>query len=119
MRGRLVRGVAILLLLLTGADLALPDCCGEESESVGTEVSANHRADDAAVLDTASDDSNQNQPTSPTPCTDECFCCLRMLQGVSVAALSAPVSVSQAIATKSDHLPSPPPQSTYHPPRIA
>lgn len=120
MRERLVRGVAILLLLLSGADLACPDCCGGESASAsGAEVSVPRGAENAADPMSASDNSGREEPTRPAPCKDDCFCCLRVLQSVGVAAPSAPVSVSQSIVSKSDHLPSPPPRSTYHPPRIA
>jgi hypothetical protein len=118
-RRRLVRGVAVLLLLLTGIGLTFPDCCGEESVAADTPVSATRKADNAAVLNTASEGSDQDQPTRPAPCNDECFCCLRMLQSVSVASVSAPLLVTPPLVTKTQHLPSPPPRVTYHPPRTA
>jgi|SRR5215510_8566791 len=117
-RNPLFRGLAILLVIfpfvdLTVIDLGFPQLCGDN------------------LMTMITSDSSQNESLSVTPTSDQdqeshsecieenCFCCsTQIVPGapISVAALSAGSFVTEAHPAS---LPTTPPQSTFHPPRLS
>jgi hypothetical protein len=117
-RNRLYRGMAIFLLVfalvdLTIIDLAFPQFC--ESDLSPRSASLN-----AKLISLDLRENNERDRGSDQSCEEEdCFCCCsHIVPGVpvNVAALGLKTLVPAAIINS---LPSPPPQSTYHPPRVS
>ena len=124
--GRLVRAVAVLFLLYTGADIAMPQYfCGEE---VGGLPLASFLSDRAARRDdtptrlaSAPEAPRPNDSDSQAPHDDEdCFCCCaHVLPGLRIThELTAEVKVPASPAGVESPS-SPPLRSTYRPPRFA
>ena len=63
---RLLRAASIVMLTLTAADLANPQCCAEEIRAAST------AANSASVSQTT-----ENPPTASFP--DDCLCCARCI----------------------------------------
>ncbi len=126
--GRLVRGVAIFLLLFTGADLTMQQyfCGGEEigglplqRVTLASTASDRDGENNAAAVPT-SNDSQPDQPSDKAPCDEDCFCCCaHVLPGLGFASICNSELKSPQKPLEKDFLPSPPLQSTYHPPRFA
>lgn len=75
---RVMRGIAILFLVYTAADLADPQMCSEEAISLtSAQVSISHGADakPTAIATTADDDSSRDQYPNPESQDEDCFCC--------------------------------------------
>jgi len=121
MRERVVRVVAILFLVYTGADLTVPQFCGGEmgirrfvqaasSTGVGSE----------AASSTDAGESRQDSPSEPTHSDEDCFCCCtHVLPGRAIAPIAVPLVDSVFAGPKKIDLASPPLQGPYHPPRLA
>lgn len=80
-KGRLVRAVAVLFLLHTGADLVFPQLCNEEP--VGISMNQSLRATDDGSGDyqsapaslPATNESGENPRREESPREEDCFCC--------------------------------------------
>ena len=94
---------ALIILLLTGADLLNPQCCADEIAS----LTARHAGLDAATT--------MPQPPSEFGNTDDCVCCARHLEITAKAApahLDALFAISefvpQPLVLRSPHIDHPP-----------
>jgi len=112
------RGVANLLVIfpfvdLTVIDLGFPQLCGDNLMTMRTIDSSQ----DASLSVTPASDQDQE---SHSECIEEdCFCCsAQIVPGapMSVAALGARSFITEAHPAS---LPTTPPQSTFHPPRLS
>ena len=117
------RGVAIFFLLFTLADLANPHFCSEEMEGLPLPTKGEARMNtdsDRKVAPAATDDS-QHREESPEPGSDneDCFCCCSHI----IPAIHFTVSGADLKTPSTDlfnsSLPTSPPQSRYHPPRLS
>jgi hypothetical protein len=125
--GRLVRAVAVFFLLFTCADLSMPEYfCDEEAGALPVNLTVRQKAGDVATgLDLAAaasttEDALPGAPDSEAPHEEDCFCCCaHVLPAVLVANVGASDAKTPALVLTADSLPSPPLQSTYHPPRFA
>jgi len=126
--GLLVRVLAIFFLLYTGVDIASPQLCSEELLGLLGEVQAveltpvnNGSAHSDSVTIVSALDNSQKDRSSNQPSQDEdCFCCCaHVLPGMMFITVSNFNLTSLAVSIKHNPLPTPPLQSTYHPPRFA
>lgn len=124
MKQKLLKGIVLLLLTYTGAELAFPEFCREGSLSVvvaqGAETASRGDSVDAVVLDVESSAPGIPNEDRQKPNDEDCFCCCAhvmpsplfvdpvVAEQVSLAYTPAAVS----IPTGSLHAP-------YHPPRFA
>ncbi|HKR61858.1 MAG TPA: hypothetical protein VJS64_19380 [Pyrinomonadaceae bacterium] len=75
-----MRGMVLLFLFYTAADIVYPQICGEE---FGKVASSNSSLPGAAAavpsehksLASADDDAQRNQPQNQEPRDEDCFCC--------------------------------------------
>jgi hypothetical protein len=125
MRGRIIRVIAILLLLYTGADMVSPGLCNEELPGLSVEgvtlvfspQRARQATGSAAVLST-DDSSRQHQPSGPISDDDDCFCCCsHVLPGTAFVIENISDLESHVLIAAGERLPTPPLSHTYHPPR--
>lgn len=119
MTARIVRVIAILFLVYTGADLTVPEFCGEEMGLRGF-VEAKSDIESVAAFATDSSEPRQDPPSEPTHSDEDCFCCCtHVLPGYA----TAPVAVSELnsvfAALRIIDVASPPLRGPYHPPRFA
>lgn len=125
--GRALRGVAIFFLLFAGADLAFPEVfCRAETGASQTNSPARVSVADDAISDSAhgalgrSDDSRHDGDSRQTQCDECCFCCCaHVLPGISCDGVPGVPVATTVIQPRSDKLPTPLLQNTYHPPRFA
>jgi hypothetical protein len=126
--GRLVRVIAVFFLIYTGADIMLPQyfCGGEEigNLSLQTKIAttdASKVRENADAFIRSSERSHRDQlPNREAPHEEDCFCCcVHILPGLSFANIGDSELKSPRTPAETDRLPSPPLQSTYHPPRFA
>jgi len=108
-------------MLFPLADVGFPQSCCDEVAGVpiaGTIMLAATLADQANTLIRPGDSGNDQPSRSPLT-DDDCFCCCSHI--LPSPALSVGVSgVKPPAARPSDSsLPSAPPRSTFHPPRLA
>ena len=76
----MMRGVVLLFLFYTAADITYPQVCGEE---LGNVVLANRplsnktaaKQSEPKVSVSADDDTQRNQPQNQEPRDEDCFCC--------------------------------------------
>ena len=127
-QGSLQRWIAVLFLLFAAADISVdlvsPQvCCDELSGLVASGISnvtfPIEASEGAARMGSADDHSMPGQPLSTTPIGEECFCCCsHILPSLrfEVAELNRNPLASGFGDT---FLPVPPPQNTYHPPRLS
>lgn len=120
MTARVVRVIAILFLVHTGADLTVPEFCGEEMGIPGFVQAQSTDIDSVAAFVTASREPKQDEPTQPTHSDEDCFCCCtHVLPGHATAPVGTAELSSAFAALKMTDLASPPLQGPYHPPRFA
>lgn len=125
--GRFVRAVAVFFLLFTGADILMPQYfCDDEIGGISLPTVAasltaqEHAGDGDPRVGADSDDSRSRQPSDTSPHEEDCFCCCaHILPSLPVAPGETFQARQPMAAFVNDPLPSPPLQSTYHPPRIA
>jgi hypothetical protein len=121
MTARLVRAIAILFLVYTGADLTVPQFCGEEMgipKFAEASASTGIRTDAAFATDAS--ESRQDPPSERTHSDEDCFCCCtHVLPGHTTAPVAVPELNSSFRALKKIDAASPPLQGPYHPPRFA
>jgi hypothetical protein len=124
-RNRLYRGMAIFFLIfalvdLTIIDLAFPQLCESDISPMPTSLSAiNSTYLSGTVFAAAStgDDDDRDQRSEPECEEEDCFCCCsHIVPGVPLSIAPLGLKTMAAVAAITS-LPSPPPQSTYHPPR--
>ncbi|MBA3768174.1 MAG: hypothetical protein H0W99_14585 [Acidobacteria bacterium] len=126
-RTQFVRVIAVFFLIYTGADISLPQyfCGGEEIANLS--LRSNPITNDAGDVTeysrekVLSSHSNQDQqPDREVPHGEDCFCCCaHVLPGLSFANVGHSVLTSPRSLRRMGQIPSPPLQSTYHPPRFA
>jgi hypothetical protein len=119
-------GLAVFFLLFVGVDIICPpDCCERlDNLSASSSIPAqDKRADSATNLRVAGEDvhrSPSDQSPDKNQCDDDCcFGCAHMLPTISFSSIAVIDLKSPANILAGEHLPSPPLQSTYHPPRFA
>lgn len=126
--GLLVRVIAIFFLFYTGADIASPQLCSEELLGLSSEVQAAEftpvntgSVQSIATVTVSASEKSQKDRSSDQPSQDEdCFCCCaHVLLGMMFVTISNIDLKSPAASIKHNSLPTPPLQSTYHPPRFA
>ncbi|MGH9845400.1 MAG: hypothetical protein ACREEM_42345 [Blastocatellia bacterium] len=121
--GRWQRGLIFLLLALAFVDMTLidavsPELCndGAESSSEFDIAGAVHEA--AIEHQNLRTDQNSHSDSTPASTGEDCFCCCSHIllgQAFNVARLIPGVRLNIPSA---DILPNPPPQDTFHPPRL-
>ena len=122
--GRLVRAVAVFLLLYTAADLTMPQYfCGEEVGGKSSASLMTSRADQydgtPSRLNSAPEPPRPNAPDDRTPHDEDCFCCcvhvlpalpVTNVGGSEIKLLPAPREIESFTA--------PPLGGTFRPPRL-
>lgn len=125
-KGRLVRAVAVLFLLHTGADLVFPQLCNEEpvgitmnqSFSVAEDPVGDYQAVAASVP--RSNESSENPRRKDPPKDEDCFCCCsHVLPGTITAAIAVTDIPSHVTRLEYLSVLSPPLARAFHPPRFA
>lgn len=118
--------IALLFLVYTGADLALPQyvCSGEEFANLSFQTrkaptpAERINASSNLVSDIARD-SHDSEAPEQEPCEEDCFCCCsHILPGLNLAQFGNSDIRTPRLVAQDDQLLSPPLQSTYHPPRF-
>jgi hypothetical protein len=106
------RWLALFFVVFAIADCCFSEyCCGEKR--IGSLC-----CDEAGATIIASDDSTEHS-SSPLQAEEECFCCCtHILPSIHFAAASLDTTLPENDLTN-PHLPSPPPQNTFHPPRFS
>ena len=119
MASRLFRGIAILFLLYTGAEMTAPQYCNEALSLPKSSALAFDASPSLSAKTASESHSDKDQPSERTPSGDEdCFCCCaHVIPGTAVALNSAPELNVTAGDLQQSGLSSPPLQSPYHPPR--
>lgn len=121
MTARVVRVIAILFLVYTGADLTVPEFCGEEM-GIPRFIQATASTGNGSVVAfaTGPTESRQDPPSEPTHSNEDCFCCCtHVLPGHATAPVAVPELNSVFAALRIIDVASPPLQGPYHPPRFA
>jgi hypothetical protein len=123
---RLYRGIAIFFLIfafvdLTIIDLAFPQLCEDTRGTISTSLNALNSpyfdSDVIALASTGGGD-ERDQHTDPGCREEDCFCCCsHIVPGVPADIAALGLKTLAPVATINS-LPSPPPQRTYHPPRV-
>ncbi len=121
MTARVVRVIAILFLVYTGADLTVPQFCSEEMGiPTFAEASASTGIRTDAPFATDASESSQDPPSERTHSDEDCFCCCaHVLPGHATAPVAVPELKPSFRALKKINVASPTLQSPYHPPRFA
>ncbi len=119
-KSQLLRVIAILFLLHSGADMLFPQLCNEESfggSLSSTLVSSTH-SDVLAV--TASSELPREQPSDPQHTDEDCFCCCAhvMPSPVFESPDDAELVISRSTVARIS-IPSAPSDNPYPPPRLA
>ncbi len=116
---RLFRGIAILFLLYTAAELTAPQYCAEAlSLAQNSERSVLSNDVDLTGVSGGSH-SEKEEPSKRRSSGDEdCFCCCaHVLPGTVMALDALPEPKTTLVEVNKIGLPSPPLQSPYHPPK--
>lgn len=121
MTARFVRVIAILFLLYTGADLTVPQFCGEEMGIPKfTQTIASADSSSRAAFATSEKNSREDPPSERSHSDEDCFCCCaHVLPGHATAMVANSELKSTLAALQKIDLASPSLQSPYHPPRFA
>ena len=125
-RRYLHRGLVLIFFVMTLADIASPQNCGEDVwgllKAASPQSSVQTPADFGPEAARISADSQQQQPASDpdsAPADDDCICCCsHILPGVifHVDEPDLAPSLNEPTVTT---LPTAPPQSAFHPPRLS
>ena len=92
MTARVVRVIAILFLVYTGADLTVPEFCGEEMGIPRFVQATSPTVNGDAAFATDASESRQDSPSDRTHSEEDCFCCCtHVLPGHA----TAPVAVAE------------------------
>ena len=120
------RGIVLIFFVMTLADIASPQNCGEDIwrllKAGPAQVSVQASDDFSPAASFISADIQKQQPPSDSdsaPAEDDCFCCCsHVLPGVffHVDDPGFAPSVSEPTITA---LPTAPPQIAFHPPRLS
>lgn len=116
-----VRVIAILFLVFTGADLTVPEFCSEE---IGlpkfVQATSSTGLGSKAAFATDPGESEQDPPSKPTHSDEDCFCCCtHVLPGHATAPVAIPQMRSRFTNLRMIEVRSPALKSPYHPPRFA
>jgi hypothetical protein len=107
---RLVRVVAVFLLLWAAADMSNASLCAQENEDGGFSVSASAPA--------VRDDAASTPAHAPVQHVDDCFCCSHCVEVIDIA----PALLSSPVASEFQMAGSGAPRSfgsrLYHPPLV-
>lgn len=122
-RPRIVRGLAVLFLLVTLVDIAFPPACCENAEllSAARQNSAllgAGAADEATSIPTSSQSGPEQTPDKSCCDEDCCLFCAHMLLVKAPVAEPALDLNSPALVLDQTFIPSPSLDTTYHPPRF-
>jgi hypothetical protein len=126
-RNRLYRGMAIFLIIfafvdLTIIDLAFPQLCDSDHSPMSSSLNAislAYSTGESYAVASSEDDNDREQHSNQGGAEEDCFCCCSHIVPsvpVNIAALGLKPLAPLASNTS---LPSPPPQSKYHPPRFS
>ncbi len=108
------RWLAIFFIAFALADCWFSDYCCEEKR-----IGSLSGARGATNINIDSSDSTNEQPADSAPIEEECFCCCtHILPGIHFEAVSLEARLPENDLTN-PHLPSPPPQNAFHPPRFS
>lgn len=120
------RAVAICLLLFAFVDIAAPELCGEKFASLFTvnELSSKAQSSNGSITPPSSNfhaegcPENHSQP-NPAHADDECFCCCSHVLPINIFSVTNAIDL-KPLLTSLNHsfLPSSPPRSLFHPPRL-
>ena len=123
LRARLLRGMALFLLLFTVADISFLAPCSETNVLPAASPLAVQRirtgvADHTEALGSSDSPSDQSPEKG---CCDEdcCFLCAHALSPIAVTEVAVVEMKSLSITSADRFVPEPPLRSTYHPPRFA
>jgi hypothetical protein len=122
---QLLRGVAVMLLLLVCADVVLPQpcCTGAEvppAQTADLTESINARVlPHSTVPGASAHQSGPKQPPDIDHCDDNCLCCGHAAPCLRFNVQANPDQKLLVMAVKHDALPAPPLPGTFHPPRYA
>jgi hypothetical protein len=106
--------LAIFFIAFALADCCFSEYCCEEKR-IGP-LCCDSQSASATII--ASDDSTEHS-SAPASTQEECFCCCtHILPSIHFAAASLDTTLPENDLTN-PHLPSPPPQNTFHPPRFS
>jgi hypothetical protein len=109
---RLYRGVALFFLLFTLADLACPQLCRDEL------IEWPHSAAVPPAMRASTTTGPTETPARGAGLEEDCFCCCtHVLPSLMSHALRLEAGLFN-FAPLPGSLPSPPPQDTFHPPRL-
>ena len=123
-QGSIHRWLAVLFLIVASADISAdvisPQECCEELASLAIFSDCNReplaQAPDAALTLDAAD---REEPSSTSGAKEECFCCCaHILPGAHFESGGLEIERVTSILANAI-LPIPPPQGTYHPPRLS
>ena len=125
-QGSLHRWLAVLFLLFAStdisADIVSTELCCEELSGLASctvDVSTLAQDFDSVAIIGVKDNSTPDQPSTPIPNEEECFCCCSHIIP-SVHFEIADLDVEPLVSGFANFiLPIPPPQSMYHPPRLS
>ena len=121
MTARVVRAIAILFLVYTGADLTLPEFCSEEMccpRFAEASLLTGIRSDAAFVTGTS--EPRQDPPTERSHSDEDCFCCCaHVLPGRATVSVAVRELNPRFRPLKKIDVDSPLLQGPYHPPRAA
>ena len=121
MTARVVRAIAILFLLHTGADLTIPGFCAEEMgfPKFSQTASSTGLLPNNAFAVTPSESRQDPPPDRPHP-DEDCFCCCtHVLPGHFTAPVEVAEFTSLVAVLRLIDVASPPLKGPYHPPRFA
>lgn len=114
------RGLVVFLLIFTLLDLAyrMP-CCIEETEIGGANASVVINPIPNGVSSVMASDHSQPEEHSKSDVASEgCFCCAHVLPGTTP--IVSPLAVNVLVTDfKDNSIPSRPPNSPFHPPRLS
>jgi hypothetical protein len=113
------RAIVVFLLVFTLLDLAyrMP-CCIEETDICGGNASLVTNAIPDEISSTIASDYSQTERHSKSVASEGCFCCAHVLPGT--APIVSPLAMNVLVTDlKDDSIPSPPPNSPFHPPRLS
>ena len=119
------RGIAILFLVYTGADLLAPQICAEERGFALPQSIISKSPDYLPVayatgLGLDANDSEKNQTPNQHSQDEDCFCCCSHLVPGSVFDGNSIAEVkTKSIGIDHIEIPLPLPDTPYHPPRLA
>lgn len=121
MTARVVRVIAILFLVYTGADLTVPEFCAEEMGIAPfAQATSSTGIGSSPAFVTDASEPRQDPPSEPTHSDEDCFCCCaHVLPGHTTAPVAVAELSSDVAALKKIDVASPLLQGPYHPPRSA